>query len=140
MDLFVTLKKLDADGKEVFFDSWMLPKRLSSSIWLAAAFLQRTGQSEIHSVGTLSKASHRTGEKVKPGEIVPCEIPILPSGTLFRKGEKLRLVVSGIFGGGEIKGAHYGFNASVNQGAHAIYTGGKYDSYLLVPMVKQGQS
>jgi predicted acyl esterase len=59
----------------------------------------------------------------------------LPSATMFRKGEILRVVISGIYGGGEIADVPYGFNASVNRGKQEIYTGGKYDSFLLVPVV-----
>jgi hypothetical protein len=75
------------------------------------------------------------GKKVRPGEVVPCEVPILPSSTLFRKGETLRLAISGIYGGGEIVNVPFGFNASVNRGTHTIYSGGDYSSYLLVPVV-----
>jgi predicted acyl esterase len=70
--------------------------------------------------------------KLKPGEIVPVEIALLPSSTLFHKGETLRLYVQG----------HHPviqpllFYASLmNKGQHVIYTGGKYDSYLDVPVI-----
>ena len=135
MDLFVTLRKFDSNGKEVFFDSWMLPGRYPVAFgWLRLSYREldkeRTTPWEPY-----PKRVTGLVEKVKPRDIVPCEIPILPSGTLFRKGETLRLVVSGIYGGGEITGVHFGFNASVNKGVHTIYTGGKYGSYLLIPVV-----
>lgn len=69
------------------------------------------------------------------GEIVPCEIPILPTSTLFRKGETLKLDISGIYRGGERVEVPFGHTDTVNKGMHSIYTGGKYDSYLLVPVV-----
>jgi predicted acyl esterase len=43
------------------------------------------------------------GQKVRPGDIVPCDIPLLPTSTLFRKGETLKLDISGIYRGGERK-------------------------------------
>ena len=71
--------------------------------------------------------------KVKAGEIVPCEIEILPSSTLFHKGETLRLVISGKY---DLEGeSWFGYNLLVNQGEHSVYSGGKYDSHLLVPVV-----
>ena len=73
------------------------------------------------------------GDKVKPGDVIPCEIPVLPSGTLFSKGEMLRLEVSGVYRGGESIQMDYGYNESVNKGMHTIYTGSKFDSYLLAP-------
>ncbi len=60
----------------------------------------------------------------------------LPSGTLFEKGEKLRIVVQGsdIYNyPGEMH--TNGHTATVNRGEHAIYTGGKYDSHLLIPVI-----
>jgi hypothetical protein len=32
-----------------------------------------------------------------------------------------------------------GFNSLVNKGRHSIYTGGKYDSYLLVPVIPEAR-
>jgi predicted acyl esterase len=74
------------------------------------------------------------GEKVKPGEIVPCEIPILPTSTLFRKNETLKLDISGIYRGGEKVDVPFGYTDTVNKGTHSIYTGGKFDSYLMIPI------
>jgi predicted acyl esterase len=135
MDLFITLQKLDAHGNEVPFDSWLLPARYPVAFgWLRLSHRELDKEKSTpwepypkHILGS--------GEKVKPGDIVPCQIPILPSATMFRKGEILRVVISGIYGGGEIADVPYGFNASVNRGKQAIYTGGKYDSFLLVPVV-----
>lgn len=75
------------------------------------------------------------GQKVKPGEIIPCEIPILPTSTKFRKGETLKLDISGIYRGGENIEVPFGHSDTVNKGTHSIYTGGKYDSYLLIPLL-----
>jgi predicted acyl esterase len=135
MDLFVTLRKLDLKGSEVFFDAWLMLGRYPVAFgWLRVSHRELDIEKSTpwdpypkHVIGP--------GENVKPGEVVSCEVPILPSGTLFRRGETLRLVVSGLYGGGEIANVPFGFNASVNRGKHSIYTGGKYDSYLLVPLV-----
>ena len=82
---------------------------------------------------------HEREIKLKPGEIVPVEIEIWASSTLFEPGEKLRVVVQGsdicMYPG---QGATYGHMASVNRGAHIIHTGGKYDSHLLVPVIPPG--
>jgi uncharacterized protein len=135
MDLFITLRKFDRDDNEVFFDAWLMLGRYPIAFgWLRLSHRELDKEKSTpwdpypkHVIGL--------GEQVKPGEIVPCVIPILPSGTLFRKGETLKLVISGIYGGGEIVNVPFGFNASVNRGTHSIYTGSKYDSYLLVPLM-----
>ena len=70
----------------------------------------------------------------RPGPVVPLEIEILPSGTLFRPGETLRLVVQGRdvyrYPRPLIQAWH---DDTVNRGRHIIYAGGEYDSHLLVP-------
>jgi predicted acyl esterase len=135
MDLFITLRKFDRNGNEVFFDAWLMLGRYPVAFgWLRVSHRELDKEK---STPWEPYPKHVIGprEKVKPGEIVPCVIPILPSGTLFRKGETLRLVISGIYGGGEIVNVPFGFNASVNRGTHSIYTGSKFDSYLLVPLM-----
>jgi predicted acyl esterase len=135
MDLFIMLKKLDADGHDVWFDSHLIPGKFP----VAFGFLRLSHRELDKSKSTLwdpyLKNVIGPGENVKPGEIVQCQIPILPSSTLFRKGEALRLIISGVFAAGEIEGVPFGFKASVNKGMHSIYTGGRYNSYLLVPFI-----
>jgi predicted acyl esterase len=75
---------------------------------------------------------HQRGLKLKPGEIVPVEIEIWPSSTLFERGEKLRLVVQGR---DILTYKAFGHTETVNKGEHIIYTGGKYDSHLLVSAI-----
>ena len=52
----------------------------------------------------------------------------------FRKDEILKLEVSGIYRGGEKVDVPFGYTDTVNKGMHSIYTGGKYDSCLLIPI------
>jgi predicted acyl esterase len=135
MDLFITLRKFNHDGNEVFFDAWLMLGRYPVAFgWLRVSHRELDKQKSTP-WEPYSKHVIGPGKKVKPGEVVSCEVPILPSGTLFRKNETLRLVISGIYGGGEVVNVPFGFNASVNRGTHSIYTGGKYDSYLLVPLI-----
>jgi predicted acyl esterase len=76
---------------------------------------------------------HKRLLKLKKGDIVPVEIEILPSSTLFRAGESLVLVVQG----SDIipTGYRYRHKETVNEGMHIIYTGGNYDSHILVPVI-----
>jgi predicted acyl esterase len=135
MDIFVTLRKLDRNGDEVYFDSWAAPQRYP----VAFGWLRLSHKELDPDKSTLWEPYPKyvvgAGEKVKPGEAVACEIPILPSSTLFRKGETLRLEVSGLYRGGESVEGAYGFTDSVNKGTHSIYAGGKYDSHLLTPIM-----
>ncbi|MCX8021522.1 MAG: CocE/NonD family hydrolase [Syntrophorhabdaceae bacterium] len=73
------------------------------------------------------------GEKrLKKGEIVPVEIAILPSSTFFRKGESLSLTISGHC---PVDQPLLSYDWLINKGRHAIYTGGKFDSYLQIPVI-----
>ncbi len=79
--------------------------------------------------------AHRRALALAPGEIVPLEIEILPSGTRFGPGETLRLVIQGRdiyrYPRPLIQARH---DDRVNHGRHVVYGGGEYDSHLLVPV------
>ena len=79
---------------------------------------------------------HTREVKLKAGEIVPVEIEILASSTLFERGERLQVVVQGSdihHHPGDMHTMEH--TATVNKGEHVIYTGGQYDSHLLVPVI-----
>ena len=75
-----------------------------------------------------------------PGRWSPSR-SIGPSGTLFRAGEALRLVIQG-------HDLHtYPENAfaqrhawTANAGRHVLHTGGRYDSHLLIPVIPSNSS
>jgi hypothetical protein len=71
-------------------------------------------------------------QRLKPGQIVPIEIALLPSSTLFRKGESLRFYIQGHC---PVDQPLLFYDWVINKGRHAIYTGGKYDSYLQIPVI-----
>ena len=79
---------------------------------------------------------HQRDEPLGPGEVVPVETEIWPSGTLFRAGETLRLVVQGhdlhVYAENAFAQRHA---YTVNVGRHILRTGGQYDSHLLVPVI-----
>ena len=95
----------------------------------------------LHSLHADYHANHFLQEmKLEAGEVVPVEIEILPSGTLFKKGETLTVVVKGseVVKGSSTPGldTRYAHRELVNKGNHVIHTGGQYDSHLLVPIIK----
>jgi predicted acyl esterase len=135
MDLIVAIRKFDTAGDEVYFYGTGMSayvKGLVARGWL------RVSQRELdekRSTPWQPFLTHRGERKLSPGEIVPVEIEILPSSTLFRKGERLRLVVQGKDLIQAPPWGRYGYRHLTNKGAHAIYAGGKYDSHLLVPVI-----
>ncbi len=133
MDLFITVRKLDRSGNQVLFDNCHVPGKWPMALgWLRLSHRELDRDKSTPWEPYL-KSVVGPGQKVKPGDVVPCEIPILPTSTLFRKGEALKLDISGIYRAGEKVDVPFGYSDTVNKGMHSIYTGGKFDSYLLIP-------
>ncbi|EAQ29214.1 hypothetical protein NAP1_00540 [Erythrobacter sp. NAP1] len=130
MDLFIGVRKLDRQGREVhFFAKTGYIKGPVAMGWLRAS--QRE-LDETRSTPWQPVLLHQDAAPLTPGEIVPVEIEILPSSTLFRAGETLRLVIQGrdLF---DHPALAHGY--PVNRGQHTVHAGGKYDSHLLVPVI-----
>ena len=76
--------------------------------------------------------SHLVAEPVRPGEIVPVEIEILASSTLFEANSALQVDV---LGHDAYRYPGFAHRPTANQGMHSIYTGASYDSRLLMPVI-----
>ena len=76
--------------------------------------------------------THNNPQKINKMKLFQSEIEILPSSTLFRKGEILQVVIQGKDICNLPSMGHY---YSVNKGNHSIYTGNEYDSHLLIPKI-----
>lgn len=133
MDIFVAIEKRDAQGERVafpFFNQFKGPVALG---WLRASHREVDSQQSTEYQPVLL---HRHELKLADGEIAPLEIEILPSGTRFNAGERLRVIVQGrdIYPQPRpsVQNLH---ENSVNRGFHVLHTGGRYDSHLLVPVV-----
>ncbi len=132
MDLFVGIEKLDASGEVVtFFGKAGFAEHPVALGWLRAS---ERALDEARSTPAQPWLSHENPQPLAPGEIVPVDIEILPSSTLFRAGETLRVRVQGadLF---EHPTLGHDFSDDVNVGEHTIHTGGEHDSHLLVPVV-----
>jgi putative CocE/NonD family hydrolase len=130
MDLFVAVKKFDAKGNEVQFRGMN-----GFGGDMAAKGQMRVSQRELdEKLSTPWQPVQKfKGEKrPRPGEIVPVEIALLPSSTLFRKGESLCLYIQGR---DPVNQVLLSYNLPINKGKHVIYVGGKYDSYLQIPVI-----
>lgn len=130
LDIFVAIQKIDRDGREVHFTG--TSGRRESPVafgWLRVS--QRRLDAE-RSTAWRPFLSHDRSEKVQPGEIVPVDIEILPSSTLFEAGETLRLAVSSrdIF----FEQAIFGHDETVNKGRHELCGGTAFPSHLIIPI------
>lgn len=130
MDFFVFVQKLDVHGKFV------------SPLVLGAPNFGSSGRLRVshrqldpkRSTPAEPYLTHTSEERLTPGQIVPVEIAIWPTGMLWHRGEQLRLLVAGC----NLAGRHIpGLPEPVlrNRGEHIIHTGGRFDSHLLVPKI-----
>jgi len=134
MDVFVAVQKLDAYGDVTGFPFYAVfedgPVALG---WLRASHRELDRERSRPWQPVLA---HRRELLLAAGQIVPLEVEILPSGTLFRPGETLRLVIQGRdiyrYPRPLIQAWH---EDTVNRGPHVIHAGGEFDSHLLVPVV-----
>lgn len=138
MDLFAGIKKLDRRGNEVHFPDFNhIEDGQVATGWLRASHRELDQEKS-----TIAQPWHTHEQELKltQGEIVSVEIELLPSGTLFKQGETLEVVVKGseVVKGNSTPGmsTRYEHNETVNKGHHHIHTGGQYDSQLIIPVTK----
>lgn len=134
MDLFVGVEKLDTDGNEVNFPFFSTFD--DGHVALGWLRVSRRELDEAASTPERPVPRHQRDLPLSPGEVVPVDIEIWPSGTLFHAGETLRLVVQGhdlnAYDEGLFAQRHA---ALVNTGRHVLHTGGDRASRLLIPRV-----
>ncbi len=129
LDLFVVLHKLDAAGREVFFSGYSGYRHDA----VAKGWLRASHRELDASRGTPLRPWHRHAQvqKLRAGDIVSVEIEIWPSATLFEAGSALQLTIQGR---DAARYPAFGHRQLVNHGWHTIFTGGSYDSCLVVPL------
>ncbi len=139
MDLFTAVQKIDAAGELVnFYYITRFTFGHAAHGWL------RVSQRELDEAKSLPYQPfhpHQREQRLKPGEIVPVEIEIWPSSTLFRAGEQMRVVVMGQdpFPPSDAPGVGIALHpVTRNAGKHIIHTGGRFDSHILVPVIPDG--
>lgn len=152
-DIHVWVRKLDADAKPLSHIVIPLPDPAKKA-FLAAADLkpvsrrmpassryngpwgrQRASLRALdHGLSTTGLPIHAMtrSEKLAPGQIVPVDISLWPTGLRFHRGEQLRLQIAGFnMRGPNLAGLPEADNQ--NRGTHIIHTGGQFDSHLLLP-------
>lgn len=129
MDLFLTVLKLGQDGE------WLPTSVLGEphpGAWGRLRVSHRALDEDL-STDYQPVQSHRVEEKLSPGQVVPVDIAFYPHGRIWRRGETLRLRVTGHY---IREGWFEPFSWDLdNAGRHVIHTGGEHDSYLQVPVI-----
>ena len=133
--LFAGVRKL-REGCEVSFEgSYGFPSDMVAKGWLKASHraldpsLSRPWW-PVH--------AHRTEEKLAPGEIVAADVALLPSATVFRRGDVLRVDVQArwFFPRNPFSGQFPAGYERSPQGTCVLHCGGPFDAHLLMPVVR----
>ncbi len=134
-DIFVLLHKLDAAGRHVpgGYGFTGPDGRLRASH-------RRLDASRSNP--WFAYHTHESEEPLEPGRAVPLDIAIRPLGMRWHKGEKLELIIAGVnpmnrFRQGGPGGMAMPGPVTKNTGRHIVCTGGKYDSFLLLPQITE---
>ncbi|MBT8341499.1 MAG: CocE/NonD family hydrolase [Desulfatitalea sp.] len=138
MDLFVLVQKLNARGKDIRGASFPGNPRG----YVGPEGRLRVSLRELDadkSTDFIPFQTFRNPQPLNPGEIVPVDIRIWPTGMKFNAGEQLKLTVAGHpLAPMRFIGMNVPPPETLNAGRHIIHTGGrKYKSYLQIPVVKQ---
>ncbi len=131
MDLFIWIKKLGQDGQYV-------PVSCMDQPYRGAWGYMRVSARELDdglSTDFQPVQAHRRTLKLAPGEIVPVDVEIWPHSRFWHSGETLRVEIAPAFVPTEwYEDARMGF-VTDNGGEHVFHTGGKYESYLQIPVI-----
>lgn len=129
-DLFVFVQKADKDGN-------LIPTTVfgvadpGAKGQLRASFRALDKEKSLPYLPQYKFTKH---EPLTPGEPVALDIEIWPHARIWHKGEKVRVCIAGR----PIRDPSWFLPTmvnSINEGKHTLYTGGKYDSYLLAPVI-----
>jgi putative CocE/NonD family hydrolase len=144
MDIFVSLRVLDADNREVDFCGPALIPGISTKFYpLAKGWLKVSHRAldKERSTGFRPKHTHLRADyaPLRDGEIVPVEVEIIPNTGLIRRGHRLRVDLQPYTGVGH--GMRHAYDASYHDGAqNTIFTGPEHPSYVQLPVVPSRES
>jgi putative CocE/NonD family hydrolase len=143
MDLFLALRVLDEQGREVDYCGPALIPGIGTRFypwargWLKVSHrkLDPDRSTEFRPKHTHLKADHAP---LRDGEVVPVEVEIIPNTGLVRKGHRIRLDIQPHTGIGH--GNRHAYDASYHDGAqNTIVTGPEHASYVQLPVLPQTQ-
>jgi uncharacterized protein len=133
--LFVAVRKVVGDANIAFEGAFGFGFDTMSKGWMRVG-LRRVdkGQSEPHRpVYPFDRV-----EPLRPGRVEPVDIELLPSATLFRRGESLQLDVQGswFWRRSPLLGAFPSDYAPSPASGVVLHLGGEHDAHLLVPRTR----
>lgn len=129
MDLFINVQKLSTTGEWLPVTIFGEPH---PGVW-GKMRVSRRKLDEKLSTDYNPVQAHTCDEKLSPGEVVPVDIELVPTSRIWHKGQQICVQVAGRY----IREDWFEPLCwdTDNKGNHVIHTGGKYDSFLQIPVV-----
>jgi uncharacterized protein len=143
-DIFATVCAFDPDGKEMTFIAAPEPKAPVTQGWLRVSQRKLDPQ---RSTEYLPYYPHDERQPLAPGEIYEVDLEIWPMGLCLPKGSRLTLTIQGQDferpgATGPLRGVAWFTHddpadrpTDIFAGTVTLHTGGRHDSYLLLPML-----
>ncbi|MBJ7593653.1 MAG: CocE/NonD family hydrolase [Candidatus Dormibacteraeota bacterium] len=144
MDIFVALRVLDEENREVDFCGPALIPGISTKFYpLAKGWLKASHRKldTERSTEWRPKHTHLRADyaPLYDGEIVPVEVEIIPNTGLIRQGHRLRVDIQPFTGVGH--GMRHAYDAAYHDGAqNTIFTGPEHPSYVQLPVLPPTES
>jgi len=137
MDLFVALQKIDIRGQVVNFPYFSMHD--DGQVSLGFLRVSHRELDAARSTPAQPVLLHQREQRLRREDIVSVEIELWPQSTLFFAGERLKVLIKGT----DIQAydpprSAAGHSLLRNSGRHVVHTGGRYDSYLLLPTIPNG--
>ena len=131
MDVMVTLRNIDPEGKEVFELGQQGQPVVLTKGWLRASHRKLDPQKSLP-----YRPYHAHNERLwlEPNVPVECQIEIISTCIVLKKGHQLRVDIHAQDSAGSGNFTH--FHADYNEEAtHTFYAGGAMNSYILLPII-----
>ena len=131
MDVMVTLRNIDPDGKEVFELGQQGQPVVLTKGWLRASHRKLDPQKSLP-----YRPYHAHNERLwlEPDVPVECQIEIISTCIVLKKGHQLRVDIHAQDSAGSGNFTH--FHADYNEEAtHTFYAGGAMNSFILLPII-----
>ncbi|CAD6557700.1 CocE/NonD family hydrolase [Paraburkholderia sabiae] len=152
MDLFLTLRLFDPEGKEVLFAAAVEPNAPVTQGWLRASHRELDLEK---STPWRPWRAHKSTEPIVPGQVYELAIELWPTSIIVPAGHRLALTVAGhdfdhglpepmpqIYGRSQRGSSVFLHNHDEDRpsalfgGTTKIYTGTQYPSHLLLPVIR----
>ncbi len=130
LDIFVTLRNIGPDGNDVFEMGQQGQPVPVAKGWLRASHRRLDTE---RSLPFRPYHCHSERQWLTPNEPVQVQVEIWPTCMVFAPGHRLRIDIQPRDGLGSAPYTH--FNGDYNTGTNTLHVGGRYDSYLLLPII-----